>query len=714
MLARPVTTGISPNLHIALARLLSSEQPLVARIAAMFEVLRGAIQFRDGRLIWWVQPAGEVARREEFSTVERLPYPWDEHFTDETIRRHAPGRAPVVLPSAPDNGHDGVAEQVTGYSAPVIWNDQLCGVIELRADGPEVVSADEQALLDVALPLLAAALAASSGGWVPAGLAEARDLTKRQEILITRLRQEFDASLALGPLLQLVLRWALDATGAEAGSISLVDYDRRELVVQVYDGYRHEPFQRDAYGETRRTWSWELGLTGQVARSGRAALLRDVQHDRDDTPDLPEIRARLAVPIVRDGRVLAVLVLDSPRSAAFGDGELAFARALCAAAAAPLYRAVWYQEAIETSMQLGRVFSNIPNGLALLDRQGKVLRYNPAWLSIWGVATIQPDQPFHVPWDLVPLLLHRLEDPLRLTEFYSDGQGNPAEPQTTTIMLREPNQELLVLAMPTRDSLGQLTGRLWVVTDVTREREADRLKSEFISIVSHELRTPLTSILGYTELLINRPFTPAEQKEFVQTVYDQALHLSQIVEDLLGMSRLDAGKVSLNQWVVSLRQIVNEVSSQLNAHLTSRHRMVIDMPPRTPPVFVDRDKVKQVLINLLTNAVKYSPRGGEITLRVEELFELPPEHPPGAFMLIQVRDQGMGIPPEDLPRIWERFYRVDNSNTRRIGGTGLGLAISRALVELHGGRIWADSAPGKGSIFSFTLPLATEAVPRGQ
>jgi signal transduction histidine kinase len=198
----------------------------------------------------------------------------------------------------------------------------------------------------------------------------------------------------------------------------------------------------------------------------------------------------------------------------------------------------------------------------------------------------------------------------------------------------------------------------------------------------------------------------------VKTVYSEANHLSQIVEDLLGMSRLEAWTVKLNQWVVSLRQLIGELTAQLNIHLSSRHRLVIHIPQQLPPAYVDRDKVKQILFNLLTNAAKYSPRGGEIALAVEEMVNLPKDHTPGRFLLLSVRDQGIGIAPEDLPRIWERFYRVDNSNTRRIGGTGLGLSITRALVELHGGRIWVESELGKGTAFFFTLPIATELVRR--
>jgi signal transduction histidine kinase len=331
---------------------------------------------------------------------------------------------------------------------------------------------------------------------------------------------------------------------------------------------------------------------------------------------------------------------------------------------------------------------------------------------VWGLGPLELGETFQVPWDLIPLLLPRMVEPLALTDFAANGQRKPTEVLSTSAQLRHPHQELYLLSIPTRDTLGQLTGRLWVASDVTREREADRLKSEFVSVVSHELRTPLTSILGYTELLMARDFAPKEQKEFIKTVYDEANHLSQIVEDLLGVTRLESGKVKLNQWVVSMRQLINEVIAQINMHLTNRHRLVIDLPAQLPPAYIDRDKAKQILFNLLTNAVKYSPKGGEIILAAEEATAatMPEDHPPGRWLIVSVTDQGMGIPEEDLPRIWERFYRVDNSNTRRIGGTGLGLSIVKSLVDMHGGRIWATSTVGKGSTFAFTLPVATELV----
>ena len=594
-------------------------------------------------------------------------------------------------------------------SVPVIWGTHLYGVLELRATGQQGFGAAEQAFVAALLPLLAAAIAVEGEqGAVFALAPQPNELTIRQQHTLSAFQNDLEAPRTLGDLLARVLRWAMETTGAEAGAVSLVDHERGELIVQVFEGFPREPFSRDVYGEARRRWSWNTGLSGKVAREGRALLLRDIARDPDFVPAIPEIRAELAVPIGDPGHALAVLTLDSPRSAAFGERELAFVQAIAVGALLPLKRALGYQQSLETSMQLGQVFGSIPSGLALMDSQGQVLRHNPAWLHIWGLEPEDMGTAFHVPWDMVTRLLSRLTDPLKLSEFCAEGQTQPTETLQETILLRDPHQELHVLSAPTRDSLGQLTGRLWVVSDVTRERESDRLKSEFISIVSHELRTPLTSILGYTELMLAREFKPAEQREFVKTVYDQANHLSQIVEDLLGVSRLEAGTVRLNQWVVSLRQLISELIAQLHTHISTRHRVVIDVPQHMTPAYLDRDKMKQVLVNLVTNAVKYSPRGGEVVLRVQENPTLPADHPAGDFLLVSVGDQGMGIPHEDMPRIWERFYRVDNSNTRRIGGTGLGLSITKALVELHNGRIWVESTVGQGSTFFFTVPAATE------
>ena len=161
--------------------------------------------------------------------------------------------------------------------------------------------------------------------------------------------------------------------------------------------------------------------------------------------------------------------------------------------------------------------------------------------------------------------------------------------------------------------------------------------------------------------------------------------------------------------ITTVQEFCTDLSRQLQRQPTFySHTITIDIPVDIPPVHADKERVRQIITNLLTNAAKYAPSGGDITLRVRELTELPDMPPSGRFGSISVTDNGIGISPENLQRIWDRFMRVDNSNTKSIGGTGLGLSIVKGLVELQGGRVWATSVVNKGSTFSFTLPIAGE------
>jgi signal transduction histidine kinase len=269
------------------------------------------------------------------------------------------------------------------------------------------------------------------------------------------------------------------------------------------------------------------------------------------------------------------------------------------------------------------------------------------------------------------------------------------------------------MSVPTRDSSEQITGRLWVIHDLTREKEADRLKTEFTSMVSHELRTPLTSIMGYSDILLTREFSADDQRRFLKILRQEAENLDNLVNDILDFARIEANTVRINRWTVPLQELCNDLARQLQRqHVFDKHSITVDIASDTPPVHADKDRVRQIMTNLLTNAAKYSPEGGEIVMRVRELTDLPDQHPIGRFVCISVTDTGIGIAPDHLQRIWDRFMRVDNSNTKSIGGTGLGLSIVKGLVELQGGRVWATSVLDKGSTFSFTLPVAGEIIRR--
>jgi signal transduction histidine kinase len=271
-----------------------------------------------------------------------------------------------------------------------------------------------------------------------------------------------------------------------------------------------------------------------------------------------------------------------------------------------------------------------------------------------------------------------------------------------------------------QDAYGELADKnKRLAAAVERMQEADRIKSNFLATVSHELRTPLTSVIGYSEMLLEGLAGPLneEQREYVTTIMEKGDSLLQIISGILDVSRMESGALQLRSEPVDLREVIHLAASALQPAL-KRKRLRLDMPDdETPaiPVMGDRDKIRQILMNLLGNAIKFTPDGGFIQLVVErgplsseddaERFGPAGDgaaSPPG--VRLRVRDSGIGIAKEKQVRIFEPFFQVDSSSTREYGGTGLGLTLVKNLVEAQGGRVWVESELGRGSVFTVTFP----------
>jgi two-component system sensor histidine kinase KdpD len=269
-----------------------------------------------------------------------------------------------------------------------------------------------------------------------------------------------------------------------------------------------------------------------------------------------------------------------------------------------------------------------------------------------------------------------------------------------------PTEERLVVALANHAALAVDNLHLLEETrKVEALKELDRMKTELLSTVSHELRTPLGSIKGYATTLLTHgnKLRKDEQREFLEIIDSEADRLRELIENLLDMSRLEAGVLRIDREPARLGRIAREAVRKVQLSAT-RHEIGIDWPTDDPWVNADEKRIYQVLQNLLTNAMKYSPDGGRIDVKATiERREL----------VVSVADQGLGMPRSELDKIFDRFHRVGGEVSRRIGGTGLGLAICKGLVEAHGGRIWADSqGEGAGSTFSFALPLLHTGDPR--
>jgi signal transduction histidine kinase len=257
-----------------------------------------------------------------------------------------------------------------------------------------------------------------------------------------------------------------------------------------------------------------------------------------------------------------------------------------------------------------------------------------------------------------------------------------------------------------RDPLGAVAGRIFAFRDVSSERIVEQMKSDFVSTVSHELRAPLTSIYGFAETLLRRDvlFGEAERQTFLGYIASEAQRLTSIVDTLLGVARLEAGDLQVELVPTDLRAVVSEVvTSVQETSDVNGHKFVLHLPDEPLAASADREKLSQILTNLLDNAVKFSPGGGTVTVEA---------HRRNLNVEVRIVDEGQGIPEAERERIFSKFHRAESS--RGSGGAGLGLFIARGLVSAMGGRIWVDSVEGGGSSFAFELPLAPEPALDGE
>jgi signal transduction histidine kinase len=221
------------------------------------------------------------------------------------------------------------------------------------------------------------------------------------------------------------------------------------------------------------------------------------------------------------------------------------------------------------------------------------------------------------------------------------------------------------------------------------------VRRDFVSVVSHEFRTALTGIQGFSQMMRDEDFGVEEMREMSSDIYEDATRLNRMISEMLDLDRMESGRITLNLDRVDLNEVLTRTSGQVGSN-APRHHICLQLDESIQELLADRDKLTQVVTNLVSNSVKYSPDGGRITVD---------SHLEGEFAHVRVMDEGVGIPPEELEKLFEPYTRVESGTTRYIQGTGLGLAISRQIITLHGGNIWAESEPGAGSTFHLTIPL---------
>jgi signal transduction histidine kinase len=303
---------------------------------------------------------------------------------------------------------------------------------------------------------------------------------------------------------------------------------------------------------------------------------------------------------------------------------------------------------------------------------------------------------------------HRFVDAGALHDYLTTGAGDHEHLLSENMMLQIPfRREMGFTSLPIQSQNGRYQGRLYTIRDITREREVDRLKTEFVSTVSHELRTPLTCINGFIDVLLSDEEEPLSdnQQEYVDIIQESSRRLLAIVNDLLDISQIESGKIIISQGALSLNPLLQEAARVFQPAVRQKGQMLdLELEEPSPTIMGDEIRLMQILTNLLSNAQKYTPKGGSIAIISKVI---------GNKVQISIRDTGVGMTTEEQTKLFSKFFRAKNPLTTAEGGTGLGLTITHSLVEMHGGRLQVVSTPGQGSTFSFMVAQAAELATAG-
>lgn len=536
-------------------------------------------------------------------------------------------------------------------------------------------------------------------------LAEEKERQEKMYLITARLTRTLD----LKQLIHQTLQQVAEVVEATNGIIMLNEDSYSDDLVDEVVVYQDQGKQPTAAAHQR--------LSQWCMNQRQALLIDDLYQDDRWEVAFEHIRAVLAAPITADRDTHGILLLTDPEPNAFSATHLRLVEAVAVQLAAAINNArlhnyvrdqvlrlgeMLHQQEVEDS-QKRAILASITDGVVAADHNGRILLVNPAAEKILNSREGRlVGQPVAQIFDVFEEN-GRDEALASLAALEEAGSKGRHQTMETADVILESDRRIINAKMSLASTSNQeFLGVVTVLRDITREVEADRSKTEFISTVSHELRTPMTSIKGYADFLAQGAVGPLQQqqKHFLDVIRRNADRLALLINDLLDISRIEAGKVRLELKETRLNELVDQaVESMLIAAKNKGLALSFTASPNLPTVMADWDRLMQVMTNLLGNAINYTQTGGvRVFVRAES-----------NKVWTEIHDTGIGISPEVLPHIFDRFYRADDNAVQANSGTGLGLAIVKAIVEMHGGELLVESEPSIGSTFTFVLPAVIVA-----
>jgi len=540
--------------------------------------------------------------------------------------------------------------------------------------------------------------------------------TKTLLDILTEVSSSLDLDLALKQTLALLN----ETVGAEQGTVMLLNPEDNLLHYRAGDGYLS-----DVKGK-RESFTLKVGegLAGWVVKHRDAILVDDLDLDErwvQGKRDIQRHRSAVAAPLMVAEDVIGVLLVFNRKVNFFSPEQLKLINVIAGQVAVAINNANLYKLIREQAERLGNMLRNeqeeatrsqaileaVADGVLVTDYENKISFLNASAEEILGIkasrVTTQTLKDFSGLFGKAANIWHEI------IREWSENPSTYKEGETYAEQLElEDGRVVLVHLAPVMLRGSDFLGTVSIFRDITHEVEVDRMKSEFVATVSHELRTPMTSIRGYVDILLMGAAgnLTDDQTHFLDIIHNNTERLNILVTDLLDVSRLESGKVTLAPQAISLEPVTKDIVENVLRRSETEERamnITLDIEAKLPPVFADADRLRQIVNNLVENAYHYTPENGEITISIHTINGKDE-------VQVNVQDNGLGIAIEDQGQVFERFYRGEDPLVLATPGTGLGLPIVRQLVEMHKGRIWVESSGkiGEGSLFSFTLPVYKE------
>jgi len=507
-------------------------------------------------------------------------------------------------------------------------------------------------------------------------------------------------SLDTQKILSDTLDKSLQVLGFKLGYIRILDSEAGGLVVRVARGLSSSEF----IANTIPLDSPRRSVSKIVFETREPYICSDVRKDRSFRHGFMAqegLKSAAFVPIMSKYRVLGLMMVGSTKFHKFSRGQINLLHAFGSHLGSALENAQLYDEVSKGKNYIENLVDNAGDVIISTNVEDRILSWNRGAEVILGYGKKEiTGKPLSIL--LPPERAHELAEMRAKVEI--SGALRDIE-----VRSKRKDGVMIYLSLsvsPIRDVEGRIIGFLRVAKDITekkryerRLKELDKMKSDFVSNVSHELRTPLTAIKGSVDNMLDGLTGSLNEKQvrYLARIKSNTDRLSRLINDLLDLSRIESGRVEVRPTTVPLAALAEEVAEHLKA-LAAEKRIQIEVPSPdlSLTVWADRDKVTQILMNLIGNAVKFTPQEGRVTVAMEKNGI--------EDVRISVADTGPGILPEETNKIFVKFYQVANIDKQRPKGSGMGLAISKALVEMHGGKIWVESEMGRGSTFYFTLP----------